>query len=149
VHVSRLFAAGLLALAMLAGLLVPSAPCGTGRTSAWVAVIDVFGGLICHQRPERSFSSCGRQWPVCGRCSGLYLGAAAGAVLVAFGLRRRLTVSKWRQGLLLAAAPTLLSWTVEAASGLDPGTAARFVLALPLGVMTALWLGAIARGDLR
>lgn len=146
---SRLFAAGLLALAMLAGLLIPSAPCVTGRAPALVAVIDVFGGFICHQRPERSFSSCGRQWPVCGRCSGLYLGAAAGTVLVAFGVRRRLTVSRWRQAFLLAAAPTLLSWTVEASSGLDPGTVARFVLALPLGVLTALWLGAVARGDLR
>ncbi len=146
---SRLIAAGLLALAILAGLLIPSAPCVTGRAPALVAVIDVFGGFICHQRPERSFSSCGRQWPVCGRCSGLYLGAGAGAVLVAFGLRRRLTVAAWRRAILLAAAPTVLSWTVEASSGLDPGTAVRFLMALPLGVVTALWLGAIARGDLR
>ena len=146
---SRVAATSLLTLALVAGLFIPSIPCAAVRAPGVAAVSHAFGGLICHQRPERSFSSCGRQWPVCGRCSGLYLGAAAGAVLVAFGLRRRLTVSKWRQGLLLAAAPTLLSWTVEAASGLDPGTAARFVLALPLGVMTALWLGAIARGDLR
>ena len=146
---SRVAATSLLTLALVAGLFIPSIPCAAVRAPRVAAVSHAFGGFICHQRPERSFNSCGRQWPVCGRCSGLYLGAAAGAVLVAFGLRRRLTVSVWRRALLIAAAPTLLSWMLEASSGLDPGTAARFVMALPLGVVTALWLGAIARGDLR
>lgn len=45
-------------------------------------------GLVCHQRPERSFHPEGVQMPVCARCAGLYLGAGLG-VLAAVGFRRR------------------------------------------------------------
>jgi hypothetical protein len=47
-----------------------------------------------------------------------------------------------------AAAPTLALWTLEIATGVDPGTLVRFAAALPLGIVAALWLGAVARGDL-
>jgi len=157
--VSRIAATGLLTLALVAGIAVPAIPCLADRLPRLVATGSAFGSLICHQRPDRSFTSCGRTWPVCGRCSGLYLGASAGALLVGLGLgrqRRRAdapphvrTVGEWRRALLIAAAPTVLSWTLEAVTGLDPGTVARFVLALPLGLLTALWLAAVARGDLR
>jgi uncharacterized membrane protein len=45
-----------------------------------------FGALVCHQRPDRSFSLAGNQLPVCERCLAIELGmaaACAGAVLVA------------------------------------------------------------------
>ena len=48
----------------------------------------LLGGLICHQRPERSFHPEGVQMPVCARCFGLYLGGGLG-VLAALGFRRR------------------------------------------------------------
>ena len=48
----------------------------------------LIGGLVCHQRPERSFHPEGVQMPVCARCAGLYLGAGLG-VLAAVGFRRR------------------------------------------------------------
>ena len=146
---SRIAATGLLTLALVAGIAIPTIPCVADRWPRLVATGSAVGSLICHQRPARSFTSCSRTWPVCGRCSGLYLGAACGAVLVGLGLGRRQTVREWRRALLIAAGPTVLSWTLEAVTGLDPGTVARFVLALPLGLLTALWLGAVARGDLR
>ncbi len=31
------------------------------------------GGLICHQRPERSFILAGHQFAFCARCTGMYL----------------------------------------------------------------------------
>jgi len=39
------------------------------------------GAVICHQRPDRSFTWAGQPWPVCARCAGIYLGAAAMALL--------------------------------------------------------------------
>lgn len=33
------------------------------------------GSYICHQKPERSFKIGGRYFPVCSRCTGIYLGA--------------------------------------------------------------------------
>jgi uncharacterized membrane protein len=107
------------------------------------------GSLVCHQRPERSLASCGRQWPVCGRCSGLYLGAAAGVILAAAGVGRRGSWRQWRTRVLLSAIPTAALWLGEVAGLGDPGTLLRLTLALPPGVVTALWLSAVSRGDLR
>ena len=120
------------------------------RGLAWSGALAYgLGSLVCHQRPERSLSSCGRQWPVCGRCSGLYLGAAAGVVLAAAGVGRRGSWQQWRRRVLLSAIPTAAIWLGEVAGLGDPGTPLRLALALPPGVVTALWLSAVSRGDLR
>ena len=147
-------AKALLLLAAIGGVLLPwiacarasSAPAITGAARA----IYVAGHLVCHQRPERSFASCGYQWPVCGRCAGLYLGAAAGAILLACWRAERVaaTPAVWRRRLLAAALPTGLLWIGEFALRIDPGTLTRFAGAVPAGVAGAAWLMAVARGDL-
>jgi uncharacterized membrane protein len=150
--VSRLFATALLALALVGGLALPALPCvapaspGAGLVRALAYGV---GSLVCHQRPERSLSSCGRQWPVCGRCSGLYLGAAAGVLLAAAGVGRRGNWQAWRRRVLMSAIPTGALWFGEVVGLGDPGTPLRLALALLPGVVTALWLSAVSRGDLR
>lgn len=42
---------------------------------------------VCHRIADRTFFIAGRQLPLCARCSGTYLGALAGFVVL--GLRRR------------------------------------------------------------
>lgn len=147
---SRLIATSLLSLMLVGGVAMPVVPClGGGRSALAVSVIYACGSLVCHQRIERSLTTCGRQWPVCGRCSGLYLGAAAGVLLAAAGGGRRGSWRQWRTRVLLAAMPTGALWLGEVAGIADPGTTLRLALALPLGVVTALWLSAVSRGDLR
>lgn len=160
--VGRRAALTLLSLAAMWGLVLPWLACARESSSPSLSTTGraafALGHVICHQRPERSFFSCGLQWPVCGRCSGLYLGAAAGAVLVlALGRRpqraRTATpdraATRWRRILLFSAAPTAVLWTIEFAGLFDPGTTARFAGALPLGLAVSGWLDAVARGDLR
>ena len=36
--------------------------------------LKVLSKLSCHQIPERSFNIRGRYFPICSRCTGLYLG---------------------------------------------------------------------------
>ena len=57
----------------------------------------LLGGVVCHQRPDRSFHPEGVQMPVCARCAGLYLGAGLG-VLAAAGFRRRGVGAAGRSG---------------------------------------------------
>jgi uncharacterized membrane protein len=40
-----------------------------------------FGSHICHQRNDRSFYSGLRKFPVCARCTGIYLALPLGVVL--------------------------------------------------------------------
>ena len=86
---------------------------------------------------------------MCGRCSGLYLGAAAGVLLALAGVARGGTWRQWRARVLLSAMPTGVLWLAELAGLGDPGTPVRLAVALPAGAITALWLSAVSRGDLR
>jgi uncharacterized membrane protein len=99
------------------------------------ALVYQVGGVVCHQRPERSFHLLGIQLPVCARCFGLYLSGAAGAVTACAAsltlrpvLTRRASV-----GLALAALPTAVSVGAEWLDWIHPGGAARAMAALPLG----------------
>jgi uncharacterized membrane protein len=160
VRSGRIAAVALIALGVLAGVAVPLAACARGSSSpfleTWLRIGYAMGHLVCHQRPDRSFFSCGQQWPVCGRCAGLYMGFALGGVLglVTMAARRARpadvdTTRRWRLALVLAALPTALLWLVEFGIGVNPGSLVRWVGAVPLGVTAAMWMAAVARGDLR
>jgi len=112
---------------------------------AWVialfaapAALFPIGTFICHQRPERSFFFHGHQLPVCGRCTGLYIGAAVAAP-VALALAAALPASRARWMLAIAAIPTAVTWLLEFGAGVPFSNTARFVAALPLG-FAAAWL---------
>jgi len=146
-------AMGLLAFAVIWAAALPwaawriaSPSPGAGRSLA--AMIYVAGASICHQRPERSFKLAGVTWPVCGRCSGLYLSAGVMALL---GLAIRIrslpapASNAWRVTLVLAAVPTLGSWAIERLGLVNPGNLVRAICAIPLGAAVAAALEAVRR----
>jgi uncharacterized membrane protein len=96
------------------------------------------GAVVCHQRPERSFHIGATQLPVCARCTGLYVAAAAGAPL-ALLLAGSMSGARARTLAALAAAPTVVTWTIEMAGWAHPSNMVRAVAALPLGFVAA-WL---------
>lgn len=106
--------------------------------SVCAAAVYAAGANVCHQRPERSFHIAGHQMPVCARCTGLYVSAAA-AVPLAMLLAAPLTASRARRILLLAALPTAITWSLEYAGLMPFGNAARALAAVPLGCAAA-WL---------
>jgi uncharacterized membrane protein len=115
------------------------------------ALTYVFGSLICHQRPERSFHLGAAQLPVCARCIGIYAGAACASLgwMLARGSRPRANGMNRipRSWLILAAAPTIITivaeWTgvwpisnvVRAAAGAPIGAAVALVV---MGALTTL-----------
>jgi uncharacterized membrane protein len=105
--------------------------------SMGAALVYGAGARVCHQRPERCFRVAGRPLPVCARCTGLYAGAAIAApvALLASGLSGR----RARSIAVLAAVPTLVTWSVEAAGFVHPSNTVRAIAALPLGFVAA-WL---------
>jgi len=102
------------------------------------AAVYAAGSNVCHQRPERSFHIAGHKMPVCARCTGLYVSAAA-AVPLALLFTAPLTVRRARLMLVVAALPTALTWGLEYAGVMPFSNAARAVAALPLGCAAA-WL---------
>ena len=146
-------AAGLLTLGVLWAALIPlaawriaSPSTGAGRWAA--AMVYAVGARVCHQRPERSFEIAGVPWPVCGRCTGLYLSAGLMALigLVTGAARLPSPASRaWRVIFVLAALPTAISWAAERLAAGDPGNLARAACAIPLGAAVAAALAAVRR----
>jgi uncharacterized membrane protein len=116
----------------------------THEGPGWLtASVYLTAGRVCHQRPERSFWTDGAPWPVCGRCSGLYVAAPIGAI-AALAVRRRRATSASIGWLIAAAVPTALTLGLEW-SGLTPmSSLTRALAALPLGAAAAYFVVTLA-----
>ncbi|MEZ5317638.1 MAG: DUF2085 domain-containing protein [Vicinamibacterales bacterium] len=119
----------------------------TGARDGWAATVYFAGGLVCHQLPARSFSTAGVTWPVCGRCSGLYLAAPLGA-LAALVWRRRRT-DRDVAWLALAAVPTAATLGLEWGGLVAVSNVMRLAAALPLGAALAWVIVRVAAGPSR
>jgi uncharacterized membrane protein len=106
------------------------------------------GGVVCHQRPDRSFHIHGRQVAVCARCTGLYVSALAGGLL-ALTLATSISSARARVWLLAAALPTLTTVGVELAGWASPSNTTRMLSALPLGAVAAWLVVTTVAGDRR
>jgi uncharacterized membrane protein len=62
-----------------------------------LAAADWSGYALCHRITERSFTINGRQFPLCARCTGMYLGAALtiAALFLAGRAKRVFLPRKW------------------------------------------------------
>ena len=102
-------------------------------------VLYAIGSRICHQLPARSFHLFGSQLPVCGRCLGMYGGAAAGAVIATIaGRGSPLMKAVPRMLLLLGGAPTALTLALEWSGAWNGSNAWRAAAGVPLGAAVAL-----------
>jgi uncharacterized membrane protein len=108
-------------------------------SATWPIAVTFAASRICHQLPDRSFHTAGVQWPVCARCTGLYLSAPFGAVAAAVAVRRRRLMPRARmlRWLALLAVPTALTIAFEWPRLLPVSNTARFLAALPLGAALA------------
>jgi hypothetical protein len=113
------------------------------------AAVYVSGSLLCHQRPERSFHLWGAQFPVCARCTGIYIGAAMGVLASLFRLKPDTTKAVVGSGLsrtsrdarttLLAASfPTALTLVYEWTTGITPANWIRALSGVVLGAAAAI-----------
>lgn len=136
-----------------------------------LAFVFAAGSVICHQLPERSFFVDGWQLPVCARCTGLYVSGVAGlaawlAVKLLRGWRPQTLPpasaprntsggatagqGRWAMALLLiASAPTVVSYLTGVLGVWDGSNLTRALLAVPLGVVAGAVVAAVATKDLR
>ncbi len=135
------------ALPLASAALASSASSAVSRAAA--AVIYLAGAVVCHQRPERSFAWMGQPWPVCARCAGIYLGAAAAALawLVLAGLHGRVqrpvarssAPATARLTVAMAMTPAALSLVWEWTTGVVPPNIVRAATGALIGVVVT-WL---------
>lgn len=122
-----------------------------------VAMVYAAGSLVCHQLPERSFFWGDHPFPVCARCTGLYLSAAVGFAIWCGGAMvrgARVRGAMVRPSLALrvvaiAAIPTAVSFATGVVGLWDGSNAIRALLAVPLGLSAGVVVAAVATKDLR
>lgn len=78
-----LFTGGLLSII---GLFLTAPP------DSWLGKARVIGYALCHQIPERSFFAHDHQYPLCARCTGMYLGLVTGFLFLI--VRRRVKAAR-------------------------------------------------------
>ena len=114
----------------------------TGGALIAATAVYAAGSVVCHQRPERSFHPWGAQFPVCGRCAGLYAGALIGLLGAFVSLR----AGAARALIAAAAVPTAAAFLLEAGGVADPGNLGRAAAAVPLGAAVCGFAAAAVRG---
>ena len=119
----------------------------SGHEGVFSLLIYGAASRVCHQRPERSFHTAGVSWPVCGRCSGLYLAAPFGAALALMRMRRRAMSRGYVRMLVIASVPTFVTLGLELAGVWAPSNLTRAIAALPAGATLAFVLVRLAAGD--
>ena len=59
----------------------------------WIKLMEFGHRLGCHQMEERSFHFKGYQFPVCARCTGVFVGEIIAIILLLFGIKTNIFVS--------------------------------------------------------
>jgi uncharacterized membrane protein len=119
-----------------------------------VAFVYAAGSVVCHQLPERSFFYGEWPFPVCARCTGLYLSAALGCAAfwswrAARARARPLDPRSVLRFTAVAAVPTVLSYALGVAGIWDGSNLTRALLAAPLGLSVGAVVAAVVTKDLR
>lgn len=122
------------------GLLV-AAPLAQANGLQWFsfAVHEAFGH-VCHQTPERSFYIAAYPLAVCARCTGLYLGFAAGVVFYPVIRSLKRTHAPERKWLFIAASPLAIDFAVGFLGIWENTGFSRFSTGAILGAATVFFV---------
>ena len=149
VFLRRAFLAGstVWAVAIPLAAFVASRPAAASAAYAFALAVYAVGHAVCHQLPARSFQLWGVSLPVCARCTGIYLGAAASAIVIAIARRpsaeARSAKVDPRLVLMVALAPTAATLVFEWTTGTMPANWIRAIAGLPLGAAVAWAIGMV------
>jgi uncharacterized membrane protein len=140
------------AVALPLAAFAASRPAAGSAAYGFALAVYSIGRLICHQLPERSFHLWRATLPVCARCTGIYLGAAATAIVIAAASRRGSPSRRRRSGetkadpravLLIAFVPTAVTLIFEWTTDMTPANWIRALAGVPLGAAVAWAIGMV------
>ena len=120
-----------------------SRPAASSAVYGFAVAVYAVGRLVCHQLPARSFHLWRVSFPVCARCTGIYLGAAATAVVLASRRSRDTAKADPRVVLLISFVPTAVTLIFEWTTGITPANWIRALAGVPLGAAVAWAIGMV------
>jgi uncharacterized membrane protein len=133
---------GLVAVVCLFVLaLVFLAPVAQARNHTFLA-FSIYQGFryVCHQIPARSFYVMGHPLAVCARCTGIYVGLAAGVIIYPLVRPIRKIETPRRLWLLLALAPMTIDFSLTFLGIWQNTHLSRFLTGALFGAVTSLYI---------
>jgi uncharacterized membrane protein len=129
------------ALVLLYVSLIAIAPLALshGHDTSAFALYQMFS-RVCHQIPERAFYLGGYPLAVCARCTGIYLGFAAGVLVYPLVRSLRRGDTPARKWLLLAAVPTLFDFALGFFGVVENTQWSRSITGALLGAVAAFYV---------
>ena len=128
------------AVALPLAAFAASRPAAASPVYAFALAVYSIGRVICHQLPARSFHLWSASMPVCARCTGIYLGAAAMVIAgAAHTGRTARATDAIRAIVVIASIPTVATLVYEWTTGVMPSNVIRFAAGVPLGIVVS-WL---------
>lgn len=86
------------------------------------------GSYTCHQIYERSFSYKGYQFPVCARCTGIFMGQIIGVICIILGLRINFL---WSTALII---PMVIDGLIQLMKIIKSNNIRRFITGFASGI---------------
>ncbi|MBZ2166642.1 DUF2085 domain-containing protein [Methanobacterium sp. VT] len=111
------------------------------RISLKIHFLTFFTQFICHRIPERSFNIQGYYFPVCSRCTGLYLGAFSYFTYVYFNFVEYTSLLIILGFLMII--PTFIDGTTQLSGFRESNNKVRFISGLIGGIGFAILIKAI------
>jgi uncharacterized membrane protein len=96
--------------------------------------------FLCHQIPERSFHLAGHQFAVCSRCTGLYAGFTAAALVYPLMRSLKSTETPPRIWLILSAVPLAVDFALTYFSIWQNNHLSRFSTGALLGAVAVFFI---------
>ena len=112
------------------------------RDKTWIEFMKIGRLYGCHQRPERSFSFKGYQFPVCARCTGIILGE-----FFAFLFVHR-QVQSFKRGVFLII-PAFADGVIQLFKMQESNNARRFITGFLSGLGYVICIKSIVWGILK
>lgn len=102
---------------------------------------------ICHRRPERSFFIKGHQFPVCARCTGLYISGITYCIYAYFISIHYTVISLFYATMLFL--PCLIDGLTQALNKRESNNTLRFITGLLAGIGIMIFIKMIKLTILR
>lgn len=117
----------------------------------WLGILHAIGYSVCHQIPSHSFSIGNSSFPLCARCTGLYLGAFIGLVIL-IPLGRKSGIPS--RPVILLMLLFVIAWLVDGANSFfsdllnqvilyPPNNTLRLLTGFGMGFSVAITLGTL------
>lgn len=101
----------------------------------------VFGDLLCHQKPERSFFINGNQMPFCSRCAAIWVGLAIGlAVMLVYTIELN---ERFMVLIILSLIPIGIDGTGQLLGFWESTNLSRVITGLIIGIPVGCAIGVI------